>query len=214
MALSGQGSSAFSGDWELLWAPYDLATYQLVLEQLHPEEVVLEIGAGDLRLTRQIAAVAHKGYGIEINSSVLGQGLNQPVPDYLVVLQADALVVDFPSEVTVGVLLMRHCTHFNFYANKLSSLGCQKLITNARWRMGVETIALQAPRIKFSQVVCGWYACWCGAVGFKPGLVELLTPEIDGIIHEVIDCPHCLQCAGEATPIGATFTSNIELINH
>jgi hypothetical protein len=41
--------------WEALWAPYDEPTYQLVLDYVRPDDVVLDIGAGDLRLTRQVA---------------------------------------------------------------------------------------------------------------------------------------------------------------
>jgi SAM-dependent methyltransferase len=180
-------------DWELRWAPYDPPTYQAVLDQLHPGDTVLEIGAGDLRLARQMAGFTCKVYGIEINNRVLDQGLQypQPLPDNLIVINADALVTAFPLDVTTGVLLMRHCTHFELYANKLRNLGCQKLITNARWRMAVESIDLQALQTKFEDVKIGWYACWCGAVGFKNGPVELLTPETNEITHEVIDCPEC-----------------------
>jgi hypothetical protein len=191
MIFSGNIIPPFNGDWELQWAPYDPKTYQTVLEQLLSDDVVLDIGAGDLRLARQMAGVVRKVYGVEINHKVLGQGLDKPLPDNLVTLHADALVVDFPHDVTTGVLLMRHCTHFNDYANKLKYLGCRKLITNARWHMDVETIALQASRKKFEKVKIGWYACWCGAVGFKNGSAELLTPETNAIIHEVIDCPAC-----------------------
>jgi len=193
MVSSGGIGSTVHGDWELQWAPYDPITYQTVLEQLLPDDVVVDIGAGDLRLSRQMAGTARKVYSIEINDQVLRQGLSQPLPDNLVTLHADALVVDFPPDVTTGVLLMRHCTHFNVYANKLRNLDCRKLITNARWHMAVETIALQAPRMKFEEVKIGWYACWCGAVGFKTGSAELLTPESDLIIHEVMDCPDCLH---------------------
>jgi rubredoxin len=86
---------------------------------------------------------------------------------------------------------MRHCNHFTEYAAKLRQLGCQKLITNARWHLAVETIALQAPGVKFSELQIGWYACRCGATGFKSGAVELITPETDEIIYEIIDCPKC-----------------------
>ena len=50
--MTGDGFSTVAGDWELHWAPYDPATYQMVLEQLLPDDVVLDIGAGDLRLAR------------------------------------------------------------------------------------------------------------------------------------------------------------------
>jgi len=185
----------YNGDWELVWAPYDPPTYQAVLEQLLPDDVVLDIGAGDLRLARQMALITRKVYALELNAAVLDRGLqdNQSLAGNLISICADALIEAYPLDVTIGVLLMRHCTHFKIYANKLRSLGCHKLITNARWRMSVENIDLQAPRIKFEQIKIGWYACWCGAVGFKNGPVELLTPETNAIIHEVIDCPECLQ---------------------
>ncbi len=195
MVFSENTLSIFNGNWEYQWAPYDPPTYQAVLKQLLPDDVVLDIGAGDLRLGRQMVATVRKIYSIEINPGVLNQGLEEgePLPSNLIAVCADAQTMDFPSEVTVGILLMRHCTHFREYASKLRDVGCKRLITNARWRMSVETIDFLAPRIKFEQVKIGWYACWCGAVGFKNGLVELLTPETDAIIHEVIDCPDCLH---------------------
>ena len=195
MALAGDLPSTFNGDWELEWAPYDPPTYQAVLERLRPEDVVLDIGAGDLRLARQMALIARKVYALELNATVLERGLRDPQPlaGNLIPILADALIEVYPADVTIGVLLMRHCTHFKLYADKLMKPGCQKLITNARWRMSVECVDLQAPRIKFEQIKLGWYACWCGAVGFKNGPVELLTPETNAIIHEVIDCPDCPQ---------------------
>ena len=195
MALSKSTQSVSDSNWEYQWAPYDSPTYQVVFEQLQPNDVVLDIGAGDLRLARQMAKNANKVYSIEINPGVLDQGLikDEPLPSNLIVICADARTMDFPSDITVGILLMRHCTHFLMYANKLRDINCQRLITNARWRMSVETIDLLAPRISFEQVKIGWYACWCGAVGFKSGPVELLTPEVNAIIHEVIDCPDCLH---------------------
>jgi len=88
---------------------------------------------------------------------------------------------------------MRHCTHFQLYAEKLRDGGCRRLITNTRWGMNVEVIDLQAARIPFEKVELGWYACWCGAVGFKPGPAEKITSETEAIIHEVINCPNCEQ---------------------
>ena len=193
MALSDHNISTAFGDWEFLWAPYDAPTYQAVLEQLQSDDIVLEIGAGDLRLARKMAAVTCKVYGIEINASVLYQGLknDETLPPNLIATQADARAEKFPSDVSVGVILMRHCTHLMIYAEKLREIGCQKLITNARWHLGVETIDLQAPRIRYEQVKVGRFACWCGAVGFKIGSVDLLTSETEAIIHEVSNCPAC-----------------------
>ncbi len=179
--------------WEFRWAPYDLPTYQLVLNQLSSNDIILEIGAGDLRLARQMAALTRKVYAIEINRFVLEEGLASfaPLPGNLIPICADARAFDFPCGLTSGVLLMRHCTHFQLYAEKLRDCGCRRLITNARWRMNVEVVDLQAVRILFEDMELGWYACWCGAVGFKPGAPEQIAPETQTIIHEVIDCPSC-----------------------
>lgn len=187
--------STFNGNWEHLWAPYDPPTYQAVLQQIQPNDIVLDIGAGDLRLARQMAKIARKIYCMEINPEVLAQGLkkNKPLPDNLITLCGDAKTMGFPPEVTVGVLLMRHCAHFTTYANKLKEIGSRRLITNARWRMSVESIDLHSPRASFDEVKIGWYACWCGAVGFKNGDPELLTPETEAIIYEIMDCPNCSQ---------------------
>jgi hypothetical protein len=89
------------------------------------------------------------------------------------------------------VLLMRHCQHFPLYFEKLVSAGCRRLITNARWRSGVEAIDLAAPRIRYCDLKMGWYACSCGATGFKTGPVEWITPENVDFIDEVIHCPNC-----------------------
>jgi len=180
-------------EWEFRWAPYDLPTYQLVLNQLLSNDVILEIGAGDLRLARQMSALTRKVYAIEINPSVLEEGIASfaPLPGNLIPICADARLHDFPRGVTSGVLLMRHCTHFRLYAEKLRDCGCSRLITNARWRMSVEVVDLQAARIPFKDMELGWYACWCGTVGFKPGAAEQISPETQKIIYEVIDCPNC-----------------------
>jgi hypothetical protein len=182
-------------DWEYRWATYDAPTYRAVLNHILPSDVILEIGAGDLRLAQKMAIIAQKVYAVEINAAVLDQGLKsgQSLPHNLVPVCTNAQTMDFPPDVTTGVLLMRHCTHFQLYAEKLKSAGCEKLITNARWRMDVECIPLNLPRINFEQVEIGWYACWCGQTGFKSGPVEKITPELDAIIYDVFDCPNCLK---------------------
>jgi hypothetical protein len=180
--------------WEALWAPYDQPTYQAVLDVLTSDDIVLEIGAGDLRLAIQMANLSHKVYAIEIQELLLDRALNsveKSLPGNLVIFHGDACSLPFPSGLTTGVLLMRHCTHFQLYANKLKRAGCQRLITNARWRMGVETVFLQEPRAQFDKIPMGWYACWCGAVGIKPGPAGLFTPDQEAVVHEVASCPKC-----------------------
>jgi hypothetical protein len=180
--------------WEALWAPYDQPTYQAVVDKLAPNDIILEIGAGDLRLSKQMAKLTRTVYAIEIQELPLNQAFNsmyEHLPGNLIVIHGDACSLPFPSGITIGVLLMRHCIHFQLYASKLIKARCQMLITNARWRMGVEAISLQEPRVPFDKVSMGWYACYCGAVGFIPGPVGLLTPDLEAIIHEVVDCPRC-----------------------
>ncbi|HEY3312222.1 MAG TPA: methyltransferase domain-containing protein [Anaerolineales bacterium] len=175
-----------------MYAPYDTGTYQAALKFIKPDDYVLDIGAGDLRLARQMAKIARKVYAVEIKPELISQAADQhPIPGNLIPVCADARSWEFPTEITVGVLLMRHCAHFQQYAKKLATNGAQRLITNARWRMGVELITLNAPRLGFEKLEIGWYACECGSAGFKSGSPELLTPATEAVIHEVTNCPNC-----------------------
>jgi len=178
--------------WEAAWAPYDEATYREVVAHLHPSDVLIDIGAGDLRLARRAALRVQRVYAIERQASVVARGLRQrPGPSNMYVVVADARWFPFPADATVAVLLMRHCRHFRLYVEKLRATRCRRLITNARWRMGVEVIDLRAPRLPFSRAGPGWYACLCGAVGFIPTAADRLTPEIMARVQEVIGCPAC-----------------------
>jgi hypothetical protein len=179
--------------WEAMHAPYDQPTYQAVLDRIRPEDVILEIGAGDLRLSRQIALKARKVYAVEINIQVLEQAGRDPLPANLIPIHADARELVFPTEVTAGVLLMRHCTCFRLYADKVQQAGATRLITNARWHMDVEEVDLAVQRRSFVETGMGWYACQCGRTGFKEGPVEHWSLEMDQRINEVSDCPYCIE---------------------
>ena len=179
-------------NWEGWFSPYDDEVYTEVLRNIAEDDVVLEIGAGDLRLALRLAGRARKVYAVEVNPKVLGPALEAigwDLPCNLVAICANALDIPFPSDVTVAVLLMRHCQHFGDYVAKLRAIGCQRLITNARWKAGVEVIELAAQGEDFSQVKGGWYACKCGAVGFVP--CDPSDGEVPFSIHEVENCPHC-----------------------
>jgi hypothetical protein len=73
--------------------------------------------------------------------------------------------------------------------------GCRRLITNARWRTGVECIDL-GPGAAFETVGTGWYTCRrCGAVGFAgddPALVDETAAER---VIDVEGCPACRSAA-------------------
>jgi SAM-dependent methyltransferase len=178
--------------WEGMWAPYDEGTYRAALEYIYPGDVVLDIGAGDLRFARRAAKIAQRVYAMELRATLLRQAAAEGLlPENLVILQGDAREIPFPAGITCGVLLMRHCIHFKLYASKLKHLGAERLVTNARWGFGIEAVVLQSARSPYEEVELGWYACWCGAVGFKSGDIEKLTPEVEASVFEVVDCPEC-----------------------
>jgi SAM-dependent methyltransferase len=180
-------------DWEGWFSPYDEETYSAVLDHIAPDDVVLEIGAGDLRLALRIAERARRVYAVEVNPLVVGPALETiglHLPRNLDVVCANALDFPFPPGVTAAVLLMRHCQHFAHYFERLQKAGCQWLLTNARWKSGVEAIDLTAPRLPFGQVREGWYACRCGAVGYVGSGARVDEPPL-----EVDACPACSPLA-------------------
>ncbi len=178
--------------WEKRWAPHDEATYQVILNAIQPDDVVLEIGAGDLRLARRLAAFAKEVYAIELQLPLLTPPWphsRSTIPPNLQVIWGDARTLPFPKELSTGVLLMRHCTHFRLYWDKLQAVGAKRLFTNARWRMGVERIDLDQTRAPYKSVDFGWYGCRCGSIGFVAGKPERLTSGALNLVHEVAGCP-------------------------
>jgi hypothetical protein len=173
--------------WEARWAPYDESTYQAVLKHVQPEDVVLDIGAGDLRLSKRIAHLVHHVFAIEMQPALLDVG---PLPDNLTVVCGDARTLPWPAGITLGVLLMRHCTHVGLYVARLRAAGCTRLVTNARWGMDVELMDL-GPRAAWSTEKIGWYACTCGQTGFVAGPPAQLTAAEMEQMHEVETCPGC-----------------------
>lgn len=183
--------SLMPSDWEALWAPYDEATYSAALDFLEPSDVVLDIGAGDLRFAQRAARSVRKVFAIERNLEVL-RSASCRNSENLIVVCADALEWSFPEGLTVGVLLMRHCRHFKDYVIRLRAVGCRRLITNARWGMDVECVSL-APQSPFRAAPPGWYACSCGAVGFKTAAPEEILAKALDTSLSVEDCPACLS---------------------
>jgi len=189
-----EGFDAFAArheltDWEGWFSPYDQETYNLILQNIGQEDIVMEIGAGDLRLALRLAQRARRVYAVEVNPLLVGaalQAIGFDLPRNLLVICANALDIAFPDDITVAVLLMRHCQHFGLYVDKLRAAGCQQLLTNARWKSGVESIDLAHPGVPFGEVREGWYACRCGAVGYVGQGERSDSPPV-----EVIDCPAC-----------------------
>jgi hypothetical protein len=181
------------GDWEAAFAPYGDETYQFVVERITPQDVVLDIGAGDLRLARRLATFAQHVYAVEKNAAVLPQPDQLSWPDRLSIIHEDALTWKYPADVTVAVLLMRHCTreHFSQIVQRLTTeTQCQRLLTNARWKMNVEEVQIRSGEAYDPDRV-GWYACRCGAVGFTPGDPQTITARLLADVSEVVSCPAC-----------------------
>lgn len=176
--------------WEARWAPYDEPTYRAALSYVQPDDIVLDIGAGDLRLARRMAQIATRVFAIERQPTMLSNALNPLRAANLAVICADARQIPWPQGVTLGVLLMRHCTHFEFYAKRLRAIGCRRLVTNARWGMAVELMDL-GPRLAWNRVTIGWYACLCGQTGFVSGPPDQLTEAVMERVSEVEQCPGC-----------------------
>lgn len=174
--------------WEACWAPYDEATYQQALSFVQPDDIVLDIGAGDLRFTRRVASIARRVYAIERQAELLSPQAS--LPANLIVIWADARHIEWPTGVSLGLLLMRHCTHVDLYIKRLRRLGCGRLITNARWGLDVELIDL-GRQAAWSTVKLGWYACLCGQTGFVSGPASHLTDNHVWHVTQVEDCPAC-----------------------
>ncbi|HSO27881.1 MAG TPA: rRNA adenine N-6-methyltransferase family protein, partial [Anaerolineales bacterium] len=167
---------------------------QAVVRLIDKNDVVLDIGAGDLRLAVRLARIAKKVYALERQVDLLRLGRTlqkENWPANIILLPGDARRLVFPTDVTTGVLLMRHCRHFRLYAEKLKAVGAERLITNARWGLDVESIALAGGRGRYTDLPLGWFACLCGQTGFKPGPVEQLNEEYLNKIWEVHNCPAC-----------------------
>jgi SAM-dependent methyltransferase len=196
-----------------MWAPYDEPTYTAVLAHIAADDVVLDIGAGDLRLTRAIAQRARSVIAIEQNAALLAEA-TRDLPANCMVVQGDAREVLFPQGITAAVLLMRHCAHFGLYVHKLLACGCRRLITNARWGLAPEVIDLRADRRPYTSLVLGWYACLCGGVGFVPGPAAALTVALADQIREVDGCPACTTVPRQKEPAVYRHTPTSSLSSH
>ena len=189
--------------WEARWAPYGDDDYAAVLAALRTDDVVLDIGAGDLRLARRMARVSRRVIAWEMQADLLARA-QQPFPPNLLAQRADARVTPIPEGVTVAVLLMRHCQHYALYVSRLRAAGCVRLITNARWGMGVEIIPL-TPGLPWDEAGPGWYACRrCGAVGFIETAAETLDDRAIAVVQDVEGCP---ACQDDGSGLGLIYNS-------
>jgi len=91
----------------------DVECYPFVLENLNSNDVVLDLGAGDLRLDILMAEKVKKVYAVEVNPILVGRALQiigYDMPRNLIVICSNLFDIEPPKDVTVVVILMRHCT--------------------------------------------------------------------------------------------------------
>lgn len=129
---------------------------------------------------------------VERRVDIVQRGLaSAPLPEGLAVVIADYRTWPFPPGVDAAVLLMQYCGDYALIVRKLREAGCPALITNARWRLGVEVVPL-ARAAPYSADVAGWYACVrCGHTGFAPLAPAGLTAEVAERMTNVEGCPGC-----------------------
>nr|MBN1228175.1 class I SAM-dependent methyltransferase [Anaerolineae bacterium] len=176
--------------WDSLWAVYDDSTYQEALSLIQPGSVILDIGAGDLRFARMMVKKGCRVIAVECQANIVKRC--RETLDGIQVVVADAREWPFPTQLDAAVLLMRHCQDFGLYVQKLRACGCPILITNARWRMGVEAVSL-SQAATYNPDRAGWSACMrCGAVQFILTEDAYDQPDIDVAVTNVEGCPQCL----------------------
>lgn len=99
--------------WEGFFCP-DEDLYDFVLTNLEPDDVVFDVGAGDLRLDLMMSQKVRKVYAVEINPKVLSRALTvieYDLPPNVIAICGNGFEVEIPSDVTVVVMIMRHNQH-------------------------------------------------------------------------------------------------------
>ncbi len=108
----------------------DVEFYPFVLENLEANDVVLDLGAGDLRLDILMAERVKRVYAVEVNPILVGRALQvigYDLPRNLIVICANLFDIETPKDVTVVVILMRHCTRQEEIFRRFKKF---KIITN------------------------------------------------------------------------------------
>lgn len=99
--------------YEIFFFPEE-PNYKSCLEQLSKDDVVFDVGAGDLRFDLMMADKVKKVYAVEINPNVMAPALHiigYDLPGNLIPICADAFEMGLPRDVTVITCLMIHRKH-------------------------------------------------------------------------------------------------------
>lgn len=99
--------------WEAFFVP-EVFYYDDVLKSLKPNDVVFDVGAGDLRFDLMLSEKVSKVYAVEVNPTILADALKiigYDLPNNLIVICGNAFRMELPSDVTVVTCLMIHRNH-------------------------------------------------------------------------------------------------------
>lgn len=103
------------------WFCPDKSCYNFVLKNVSSEDVVMDIGSGDLRLPLLLSEKVKKVYAVEVNPKIVGDALKAigyNLPRNVIVYCANILDIKIPSDVTIVTILMRHCLHQEEFLHK------------------------------------------------------------------------------------------------
>jgi len=108
----------------------DIECYSFVLENLDKNDIVFDLGSGDLRLSILMAERVKKVYAVEVNPILVGRALQvigYDMPRNLIVTCGNLFDLEMPKDATVVVILMRHCTRQEEIFKKFKKV---KIISN------------------------------------------------------------------------------------
>ncbi|MGQ9680485.1 MAG: hypothetical protein ACUVV4_06950 [Candidatus Bathyarchaeia archaeon] len=80
---------------------------------MNADDVVLDLGVGDLRLDILMTERAKKVYAVEVNPILVGrvlQVIGYDLPRNLIIICANLFDIEIPKDITLVLILMRHCT--------------------------------------------------------------------------------------------------------
>lgn len=96
--------------WEIFFVPEE-DNYEACLAKLSHDDIVFDVGAGDLRFDLIMAEKVRMVYAIEINPTILARALRiigYDLPVNLTVICGNAFRMELPADVTVVTCLMIH----------------------------------------------------------------------------------------------------------
>lgn len=97
-----------------VWFLPEVTNYDDCLSKLNPDDVVFDVGAGDLRFDLIMAEKVRKVYAVEINPKILAGALRiigYDMPENLTVICGNAFTMELPGDVTAVTCLMIHRKH-------------------------------------------------------------------------------------------------------